>query len=206
MRCTRISLARRAVVVSALVGALALGLPGAVCAESRHHIAIQLGYTKLTSDQLKDASLGVDFTNAFSGTLQYRYSLTPQFDGTIDSRATVSTSTATDPFSGQSLDLTLTNNYFGPGVRWNLSPQAPHPFLQANFYLVSENFEADVNGTKVSNSDSSAGFGVSGGVDFPISKLLSIPVEVHYLYGKPADDVSGVGLQVGLAWNFGAER
>jgi len=185
---------------------VALIWAGSARAESRHHIAVTLGYTKLLSNDLKDSSIGVDFTNAFSGTLEYRYSFTPQIDGTIESRATVSSSTATDPSTGLSVDLTLTNNYVGPGIRWNLTPTAPHPYLQANFYLVSEDVQSDVNGVSISSNASGAGFGVSGGVDFPVSKLISIPVEIHYLYGKPSDDVSGAGVEAGIAWNFGAQR
>jgi len=44
---------------------------------------------------------------------------------------------------------------------------------------------------------------VSGGVDFRAGNLISIPIEVNYMYGKPADDISGIGITVGLTFNFG---
>ena len=77
------------------------------------------------------------------------------------------------------------------------------PFIQANIFLVNEKAEVEQGGFKVSGSDSGAGFGISAGVDIPASKLLSIPIEADYMYGKPSDDVSGIGVNVGLTFNFG---
>jgi hypothetical protein len=165
----------------------------------RHHIALGLGYTKLLSDDLKDESIGVDFTNAGNGGLGYRYSVNQKVDVTIDSDATVSGDSA------NGVDLTLTNSFFGPGVRYNLSESGARPFLQANFYWVSENIELEQGGVTVSSSESGAGFGLAGGFDISASRLISFPLKVHYLYGKPADDVSGVGFNAAIAFNFGAD-
>ena len=75
--------------------------------------------------------------------------------------------------------------------------------MQANFFLVSESLEAEVGGVKTSTDENAAGFGISGGVDIRASNLLSIPIEVNYMYGKPADDISGIGANIGLTFNFG---
>jgi hypothetical protein len=180
--------------------ALTVGWAGPARAQKRHHISLGFGYTKLLSSDLKDSGIGIDFTNAAEAMLAYRYSFTPSLDVTIDSRATVSTSDVAG------VSLTLTNNYVGPGIRWNAKPSSHRLFAQGNVYYVSEQADAEANGVKVSASESSGGFGLSAGLDFRLTQLLSLPVEAYYLYGKPSDDVSGVGGQVSIAWNFGADR
>ena len=104
------------------------------------------------------------------------------------------------------MDLTLTNSYFGPGVRYYLMTEAPRVFVQGNVLLVDESAEAEQGGVKISNSKSGAGAGLTFGVDLRASKLISIPISAHYLYAKPADDVSGLGFSVGVSFNFGSNR
>jgi hypothetical protein len=194
-----LSLLRRGVAVGVLALAFAPALPGRCHAENhRHHLGLALGYQKLLSNDLKGGSTGLDFTNAGFGSIGYRLSLLPNLDLTLDSRATVSTGTE------RGVDLRLTNSFFGPGVRI-VSPNTKgiRPFVQANLFLVSERGEAERGGFKVTASDNGAGFGVSAGVDIPASRLLSIPIEADYMYGKPSDDVSGIGVNVGLTFNFG---
>ena len=188
--------ARWATPALALLTAAAMLVPGSAIADTRHHITLGLGYSKLPSDDLKDDTIGIDFTNAGNGVLSYRYSLNSGWDLCLDSRGTIST----DSQSG--VDLTLMNSYFGPGVRWN-APGAARFFGQASFFFVSESAEAEQGGIRISSSDSGTGFGLFGGLDFPVSRLLSIPVELGYIYAKPADDVSGFGATVGLSFNFG---
>jgi hypothetical protein len=188
--------ARWATPVFVLLAAAATLLPRPSIADTRHHITLGLGYAKLPSDDLKDDSIGIDFTNAANGVLSYRYSLNSSWDVCLDSRGTIST----DSQSG--VDLTLMNSYFGPGLRWN-APGTARFFGQASFFFVSESAEAEQGGLKISASDGGTGFGVFGGLDFPVSTLLSIPVELGYIYAKPADDISGFGATVGLTFNFG---
>ena len=187
----------KCVVVIAAACACSVAMTASADAQTRHHISIGIGYSKLLSDDLKDESLSVDFTNAAHAGLAYRYSLNPQVDLTIDSQATVST----DNVAG--VDLTLTNSFFGPGVRYNMASDSPRPFLQANVFYVSETAEAEQGGVRISGSDSGAGFGLTGGIDIRMTPLLSLPITVHYLEGKPADDVSGIGFNIALAFNFG---
>jgi len=192
---------RRRCDLAAIVTVIALCVllaPRVSHADTRHHITFGLGYTKLLSDDLKDETLGIDFTNAFNGLLTYRYSLNSSIDLCLDSRGMISTDTALG------VDLTMTNSYFGPGVRWNMAGMGPRLFLQGSLLFANEEFDAEQGGVKISGSDSSVGFGAIGGVDIPMSKLLSLPIELHYIYAKPADDVSGFGANVGLAFNWGA--
>jgi hypothetical protein len=179
--------------VCSCIGCL-IWAPGAASAQTRHHIWFGLGYSNLPSDDLKDETIGVDFSNAANGVLAYRYTLNPQFDITVDSRGTVSTDKV------QGVDLTLMGSFFGPGVRWH---PGSNLYVQANFFAVSEHVEAEQNGVKISGSDSGTGFGLSGGLDIPMTPLLSLPIELNYNYGKPGDDISGLGGTIGLAFNFG---
>jgi hypothetical protein len=189
-------IARLSLVVSACIGWLVL-TAGSASAEARHHITIGAGYTKLLSDDVKDDSIGVDFSNAANGVLAYRYTLNSAIDLTIDSRGTASNQTV------QGVDLWLLNSFFGPGVRWNPAIGGARVYLQGNFFLVSEEIEAEQGGVRVSSSESGTGFGIAGGVDIPLSSLLSLPLEANYNYAKPADDVSGFGFTIALAFNFG---
>ena len=189
-------IAKRSLVVSACIGWLVL-TAGSASAETRHHITIGAGYTKLLSDDVKDDSLGVDFSNAANGVLAYRYSLNSAFDLTIDSRGTASSQTVAG------VDLWLLNSFFGPGVRWNPPIGGARLYVQGNFFLVSEEIQAEQGGVKVSSSESGTGFGLSGGVDIPLTSLLSLPLEANYNYADPADNVSGFGFTIALAFNFG---
>jgi hypothetical protein len=193
---TRSSRLRWVMPALALLVAAATFAPRAAIGDTRHHITLGLGYAKLPSNDLKDDSIGLDFSNAGNGILAYRYSLNSSWDLCLDSRGTASTDTQ----SG--VDLTLLNSFFGPGVRWN-APGTARFYGQASFFFASENAEAEQGGVKISASESGTGFGIFGGLDFPVSPLLSIPVEVGYMYSKPADDISSFGATVGLTFNFG---
>lgn len=41
------------------------------------------------------------------------------------------------------------------------------------------------------------------GADIRASNLISIPIQGEFVYAKPADDVTGVGVSVGITFNFG---
>ena len=192
---------RRWVLPAALSLALMPALPLTSRAENHaHHIGLALGYQKLLSDDLKDDSIGLDFTNAGFANISYRYSLLPNLDLALDLRGTASVQTV----SG--VDLSLLNSFFGPGVRLVSPNEGARPFVQANFFLVDEEIELERNGTKVSFSENGVGFGVCAGVDLRASNLISIPIEANYMYGKPSDDVSGIGINVGITFNFGTMR
>ena len=173
-------------------------LPGPARAENRkHHLGVALGYEKHLSDDLKEESIGIDYTQAGYGAIAYRLSVMSNMDITLDARGT----THSDTIGG--VDLTMSTGFFGPGIRLISPNEGLRPYMQANFFLVSESLEAQVGNTKTTTDENSAGFGISGGVDIRLSNLLSIPVEANYMYGKPADDVSGIGANIGLTFNFG---
>jgi hypothetical protein len=175
-------------------------IPAALRADTRHHITLGLGYTKLLSDALKDDTFDVgDLTNAFSGQVGYRLSINPSFDLCLESRGMIAFAGRDDGSA-----VTLTNTYFGPGLRWNASSRGPRAYLQGNVMYVKEEVDVEWGGIEAIRWDNSAGFGIFGGVDIPLTKLLSLPIEVHYLYAKPEDDVSGVGANVGITFNRGA--
>lgn len=183
----------------ALLGVFLLpALPGSARAENhRHHLGFAVGYEKHLSDDLKDVSLGIDYTDAGYGAVAYRFSVLPNMDLTLDARGT----THSDNIGG--LDLTMSTGFFGPGVRLISPNEGLRPYVQANFFLVSESLQYQVGNTRTTTDEDGTGFGVSSGVDIRLSNLLSIPVEVNYMYGKPADDVSGIGGNIGLTFNFG---
>ena len=192
------SLLRHRALLAALALLLVPALPVPSRAENhRHHLGLALGYQKLLSDDLKDETVDLDFTNAGFGAIAYRYSVLPNLDLSLDLRSTVSFQTVSD------VDLTLTTSFFGPGIRLISPNEGTRPFVQANFFAVSEDIELEQGGVKISGSESDVGFGICGGVDLRASNLISIPIEVNYMYGKPADDISGVGINVGLTFNFG---
>lgn len=186
------------------VTATALGLftlsvlPDLARAENRkHHLGFALGYEKHLSDDLKDESIGLDYTDAGYGAIAYRLSVLPNLDITLDARGT----THSDNIGG--VDLTLSSGFFGPGLRLIAPSEGLRPYMQANFFFVSESIEAELGGVKTSSDESGTGFGISGGVDIHASNLLSVPIEVNYMYGKPADDISGIGANIGITFNFG---
>lgn len=166
-------------------------------ANKKHHIGFAIGYEKLLSNDVKDDATGIDFSDAGYGAFQYRFSVQRNLDLTFDVRGAQSTD------SGGGVDFTLTNSYWGPGIRLISPKEGTRPYVQANFLFVREEAEAKSGGVTVTGHDTGAGFGISGGVDIRAGNLLSIPIEANYMYGKPADDISGVGVNVGLTFNFG---
>jgi len=175
----------------------AIAQEGTVSLNKRHHIGLVIGYVKLISDDVKDDSSGLDWSNSGHAALSYRYSINPNLDLAVDSRATFSTQTV------NGVDVNLANTYFGPGVRV-IAPQGKMKlFLQGNIYFVNEQVELVQGNTKVSANETGVGFGVNGGIDIQVSRLLSIPIEANFLFAKPQDDVSGFGISAGLTFNFG---
>lgn len=168
----------------------------AAAKNNRHHIGLVLGYVKLIDDDVKP--LGYDFSNSGHAAFTYRYSVTPNVDLAVEGRGTFST----QDVSGT--DLNLINSYFGPGVRIVAPQNNLKLFLQGNFYFVSEEVETVSGNTTTTVSEDGVGFGVNGGVDIRLGRLLSLPIEVNFLYAKPSDNVSGFGISAGLNFNFGA--
>jgi hypothetical protein len=68
---------------------------------------------------------------------------------------------------------------------------------------VRDELKGESGNVTVTAHDNAAGFGICGGVDIRAGDLISIPIEANYMYGKPADDVSGIGINAGITFNFG---
>jgi len=188
---------------SRILGALSVLIAGcllnghAEAALKKHHLTLALGYEKLVSDEMKNNVTGIDFSSSGYGAFAYRFSLKQNFDLTVDFRGV----THSDDLGG--VDFTLTNTYWGPGLRFIAPNEGMRPYVQTNFLFVREELEAEQNGITVTAHDGDAGFGICGGVDIRAGNLLSVPIEVNYMYGKPNDDISGIGVNAGLTFNFG---
>ena len=194
MNAPRLALCR---MMSVLIAAICLLAGSAQAANKQHHLTLALGYEKLLSDDMKDESAGIDFTDSGYGAFAYRLSIKPNLDLTVDFRGV----THSDNIAG--FDLKLTNTYWGPGLRVVSPNEGMRPYVQANFLIVREQIETESGGVTLTAHDNGAGFGVCGGVDIRAGNLLSVPIEVNYMYGKPNDDISGVGINAGLTFNFG---
>jgi len=122
--------------MSILVAAGCLLAGPAQAANKQNHLTLALGYEKLLSDDMKDESAGIDFTNSGYGAFAYRFSLKPNVDLTVDFRGV----THSENISG--IDFKLTNTYWGPGLRIISPNEGMRPYVQANFLLVREQIEA----------------------------------------------------------------
>ncbi len=189
--------------------ALALAVSSPASAQNRkNHLTVTIGYQNFTNEDLEDFGGGLDFSDASSGSLNYRLSLSPKFDLTLDAYSTFSSQSASlfvdYPFYATlDADYAVMTTFFGPGLRWIAPREGIRPFVQGNVFIVGEYFTADYGSLYYSASDYSAGFGLSAGVDIRASNLLSIPIQADYMYGKPADDLSTFGFNFGLTFNFG---
>ena len=143
--------------------------------------------------------LGVEGITALT-IVNYRYSLNPRIDLDFDMRYWVRRwTTPTSPI------IELTPGFVGPGLRLHglnrTRGKRVIPYIQGNIYYVQEELRAS---EKLIESGRGIGFGLSGGVDLDISRLISIPIEATYIGtgGDAIDDLSGFALSVGVNFNF----
>ena len=166
----------------------------------RKHFGLWAGYYQMLSDELKFAE--ADFTKTAAFGLNYRYSLNRTFDIVGQARF----STRGDTISG--IDYDLFNTFWGFGVRINGKGNT-RPFFQPLFYyMVTENLAAEnfLQGIRVRPTTSafSAGFGVSGGIEWQVKKAVSVLFEATYIGISDAgsiDDLSGIGFSLELNLN-----
>jgi hypothetical protein len=104
---------------------------------------------------------------------------------------------------GEDGTFTHTTSYFGPGVRFAGATGGVRPFVQANVYFARETVRIEFGNAGSDASENGAGFGIAGGADIRLSRLLSLPIEANYLYAKPENDASSLGMLIGLTFNFG---
>ena len=92
---------------------------------------------------------------------------------------------------------------YGAGIRLNGSRRARGgrlmPYLQGNIHHIQQD---RVN--RETPFEEGLGFSLAGGVDVRVTDLISLPLEAMYVgtRGDHIDDVSGIGLSIGLNFNF----
>jgi len=167
----------------------------------RHHVSFGfLGYFKSTSGDFELP--GFDLSQGTGQYLNYRYS----FDKNVDLAVDVRGWTSDEEVNG--LKGEVTAGGVGIGLRYNLGSAGGRlfPYIQGNVYSATEEYKLSYAGLSITgnnNEDPALGFGVNGGVEIKLGKLISIPIEANYLYGKPLDDISGYGVTGGISFNWG---
>lgn len=192
---------RLAVATIVLAGTLPAIAFAATHEPMRNHITLGFGYGQHLSDHFDDT----DLETGGIGQLAYRYSLNRSVDLCVDARSFMAGDQAQIGVDGifYEVDLSHDTSWFGPGVRWSSGEGGVRPYLQANVFFVEATTTIEVDNISEKQSDNGAGFGLAGGADIRLSRLLSLPLELSYLYGKPEDlDVSSLGVSVGLTFNF----
>ena len=165
----------------------------------RHHVGVQVGIFNPSTDVIELGNLGFRVEQSDGLTiLRYRYSLNPQIDLVAEARYWIGRGpTAT---SGEAK---VTGSFVGPGIRVHASKgtkgRRAVPYLQGNVYYVQE-----MLGEHSVLHEHGIGFGVSGGVDLEVTRLISFPIEATYIGngGGGLDDLSGFGVSVGVNFNF----
>ena len=168
---------------------------------TRHHLGIGLGYAKFVSDDLD----GSGFEDAGLGAFAYRYSVSPSVDVVFDSRTTISSQDGTFDLLGTPINTEIHYGtaWFGPGVRLNFKPAGTRPYAQGNVYVATEGVDVNAFDLDISQTDTNIGFGLQAGVDIRLSKLLSLPVEMNFMTAQPENDLTSVGGNIGITFNFG---
>ncbi len=165
----------------------------------RHHIGVQVGIFNPSTDVIELGNLGFGLERSDGQTiLRYRYSLNLRIDLVAEGRYW----TGRGP-TATSGEAKVAGGFVGPGIRVHASKGAKGrrvvPYLQGNVYYVQE-----MLGEPKVLYEYGFGFGVSGGVDLEVTRLISIPIEATYLrnVGDDLDDLSGLGVSVGVNFNF----
>ena len=194
---------RRAFMLAGLALLVAVATPVVASADNtnRHTVAFGLGYQSFMSDDFD----GSGFESAGIGNLSYHYTVNPAWDVSFDSRMSFSGEDQTVDFGGgpETVNMNYSTKWFGPGVRYNFGTANTRPYMQANLYYVSESLSMEMGGVSASDSESGVGLGFQGGMDVRLSRTMSMPVEMNFMTASPANDLTSVGAQAGLAFHFG---
>jgi hypothetical protein len=197
------STVRRALTLCALGFVVAVASPAAADTNP-HAITFGLGYHSFVSDDFEDSG----YEGAGMGNLSYAYTVNPAVDVTFDMRMTFASQDETIDLGGTvyEVDTDYSTKWFGPGVRYNFGNRGAQPFMQANLYFVTESLSARVDDIEASDSESGVGLGLQGGVDVPVSRNVSLPLQMNFLTSSPANDLTSVGFQAGVTFHFGGAR
>jgi hypothetical protein len=160
----------------------------------RHHIATSwYGYSQARGN-LKFSYL--DARAGEGGFFNYRYSLTRNIDLAVDGRGWINDADDDSVF----FKVKSTVMHSGFGVRYTFEPfKLFYPYVQGNIYRTSVKVESSSKHYGIyqrpevfwSRSGSGWGFGLNGGVEVRLGKLISIPVELSYSYSRPKIVITG---------------
>jgi hypothetical protein len=166
----------------------------------RHHFGVQVGIFNPSTDVIELGNLGFGVERSDGLTiLRYRYSLNPQIDLVAEGRYWIGRGPTATSGEGK-----VAGGFIGPGIRVHASNGTKGrrvvPYLQGNVYYVQEM----LGEPKVLYEHGGIGFGLSGGLDLEVTRLISIPIEATYVAngGGGLDDLSGFGVSVGVNFNF----
>jgi len=154
----------------------------------RHHISFSwYGYSRTMNEHLKLSYL--DARSGEGGFFNYRYSFNEHIDLAVDGRAHISDA------SDDSVKYFVKSElyYSGFGVRYNFHPRwRIFPYVQANIYETEAKINArstyylyQALNTFWGYNGNGWGAGINGGAEIRLGKLISIPIEVTYIYSKP---------------------
>ena len=166
----------------------------------KHHVGVQAGLFNPSTDVIELGNLGFRVERSDGLTiLRYRYSLNPRIDLVAEGRYWTGRGPTATSGEGK-----VAGGFLGPGIRVH-APRGTTgrrvvPYLQGNVYYVQEM----LGEPKVLYKNGGFGFGLSGGVDVEVTRLISFPIEATYVGngGGGLDDLSGFGVSVGVNFNF----
>lgn len=169
-----------------------------------HHVGLQPGVFNNSAEGFEFAGLDLDAgRNTFYGAVSYRYSLSPSIDLALHAGHWIGQWT-----TPASRTVELATGFIGPGVRVNGRSRGNGkrvvPYLQTNLYFVQEQLVVEKAWSKRVTANG-FGLGLMGGLNVVLGERVSIPIEAIYLAttgNAGVDDLSGVGLSVGVDLSF----
>lgn len=87
------------------------------------------------------------------------------------------------------------------GLRRTLIAAGFRPFFQMGFVRARERDRYDDGDWYPGYSD--FGVALAAGGEVPLSRALSVPLELGWMYAAPQNDVSTLGLRTGVTWHPG---
>lgn len=167
----------------------------------RDHVTIGGGVQKFTSEPF--GSDGLD--QGPFGHFAFRHSLRKGLDFALEFRATwASEDIGYDPTFPFGATVTANTVWAGGCVRLSSKRDGPRPYGQLGVYFLSEHLNKKGQQGELPEKNLGAGLGAQAGVEFPLSDLLSVPIEVGVLAGKTESSMTCVHANVGLTFNFGS--
>ena len=164
----------------------------------RHHVSAGLlGYFRAMSDDFR--RLGADASEGQGYFLGYRHSFAGQFDLGLDLHGWSS------EFRWQESDYMLRVDGIGTGIRYRFAgaDSKLQPYIQANILSIGEHLttvRSNTEDTKVYRRD--YGFCLNGGLEIRLSKSVNVQLDLMLVYGRPAENITGIGITTGLGFDF----